>query len=112
MAHPVEIRSYAGAQVAAHAPAVDFGRRGFQAPSRETRRRLKSLIAAGRNYTVAYFANAEHGMTLFDVDRRRSHFHSVCAGLLPADTGFRVVRQGAGDYGDAELTRPPPPLPR
>jgi hypothetical protein len=90
-----------------------LGGEDFEAPSRETRRRLKSLIAAGRNYTVAYFANAEHGMTLFDVDAAGDRTSTRYApGYFQLIRDFALYGMVPGDYGDAELTRPPPPFPR
>ena len=90
-----------------------LGGEDFEAPSRETRRRLKSLIAAGRNDTVAYFANAEHGMTLFDVDAAGERTSTRYApGYFQLIRDFALYGMVPGDYGDAEVTRPPPPLPR
>lgn len=45
-----------------------LGGEDYQAPSAETRRRIDALIAADHPFTVAYYANAEHGLTLFEVN--------------------------------------------
>ena len=84
-----------------------LGGEDYEAPSRETRKRLESLIANGGNYTIAYYRNAEHGMTLFEVDASGER-----ASLRYAPGYFQMIRdfsrQGAlsGQYGDAEVTRP------
>ena len=43
-----------------------IGGEDYQAPSAETRRRLNTLIAENRPFTIAYYPHAEHGMTLFE----------------------------------------------
>ena len=84
-----------------------LGGEDYEAPSRETRKRLESLIANGGNYTIAYYRNAEHGMTLFEVDASGER-----TSLRYAPGYFQMIRdflrQGAlsGQYGDAEVTRP------
>lgn len=85
-----------------------IGGEDYQAPSAETRRRLDTLVAEGRPFTVAYYARAEHGMTLFEnaPDGSRTSTRYV-AGY------FRMIRDFAADgrlhgtYGDAEVTTPP-----
>jgi uncharacterized protein len=84
-----------------------LGGEDLEAPSRETRRRLKSLIAAGRDITIAYYASAEHGMTLFDADASGDR-----TSIRYAPGYFRLIRDFAvngavpGQYGNAEVTRP------
>lgn len=84
-----------------------LGGEDFEAPSRETRKRLESLIAKGGNYTIAYYRDAEHGMTLFEVDASGER-----TSLRYAPGYFQMIRdfsqQGtlSGQYGDAEVTRP------
>jgi uncharacterized protein len=85
-----------------------LGGEDYQAPSAETRRRLDSLIAAGRPFTVAYYPRAEHGMTLFEDSADGSR---ISTRFVPGY--FRMTRDFAaggrlhGTYGDAELTTPP-----
>jgi hypothetical protein len=82
-----------------------IGGEDYEAPSAETRRRLDTLIAEGRPFTVAYYARAEHGMTLFEnaPDGSRTSTRYV-AGY------FRMIRDFAADgrlhgtYGDADVT--------
>ena len=84
-----------------------LGGEDYEAPSAETRRRIESLIAAGRPFTLAYYARAEHGMTLFETGADGSRLSTRYASGY-----FRMVRDFArdgmlrGDYGDAELNPP------
>jgi pimeloyl-ACP methyl ester carboxylesterase len=83
-----------------------IGGEDYEAPSRETRKRLQSLIAGGRDFTVAYYTNAEHGMTYFDTDAKGERISTRYAPGY-----FDLIRDFAngalrGTYGDAELTRP------
>jgi hypothetical protein len=42
----------------------------LDAPSGETSRRIKALIAEGRDFTLAVYPGAEHGMTLYKLDSK------------------------------------------
>jgi uncharacterized protein len=84
-----------------------LGGEDYDAPSGETRKRLNSLIARGGDYTIAYYKDAEHGMTLFEVDADGERLSTRYApGYFALLRDF--ARYGAlpGQYGDAELTRP------
>lgn len=84
-----------------------LGGEDLEAPSRETRRRLKSLIAAGGDYTIAYYASAEHGMTLFEADASGDRTSTRYApGYFQLIRDFALLRAVPGQYGDAEVTRP------
>jgi pimeloyl-ACP methyl ester carboxylesterase len=82
-----------------------LGGEDYEAPSGETSRRIKSLIAEGLPFVLAYYPRAEHGMTLFETgtDGARSSTRYVSG-------YFRLVRDFArdgelrGHYGDAILT--------
>lgn len=84
-----------------------LGGRDYEAPSTETRRRIESLIAEGRPFTVAFYPRAEHGMTLFETAADGTR---VSTRYAPGY--FAMMRDFARDgrlheaYGDAELTRP------
>jgi uncharacterized protein len=91
------------------------GGEDYEAPSAETSRRIKSLIADGLPFTLAYYPHAEHGMTLFETAADGSR---VSTRYEPGY--FRMIRDFArdgrlhGSYGDAEVTAPgvnpqPPP---
>jgi uncharacterized protein len=84
-----------------------LGGEDYEAPSAETRRRVKTLIAADRPFTLAYYPNAEHTLTLFDVAGDGTRISTRYAPGY-----FKLVRDFARDgklrstYGDAELTKP------
>jgi hypothetical protein len=85
-----------------------LGGEDYQAPSAETRRRLDSLIAQRRPFTVAYYPKAAHGIMLFETGADGAR---VSTRIAPGY--FRMIRDFArdgrlhGSYGDAELTPPP-----
>ena len=85
-----------------------LGGEDYEAPSAETRRRLESLIAAGKPFTLAYYSSAEHGITLFETAADGTRLSTRYAPGY-----FRMIRDFArdgrlhGKYGDAELTTPP-----
>jgi dienelactone hydrolase len=45
-----------------------LGSDDLEAPSAETAKRIKSLIAQGKPYTLAVYPGAEHGMTEYEID--------------------------------------------
>jgi dienelactone hydrolase len=45
-----------------------LGSDDLDAPSAETAKRIKSLIARGKPYTLAVYPGAEHGMTEYEID--------------------------------------------
>ncbi len=47
-----------------------LGSDDLEAPSAETARRIRSLIAAGKRYTLALYPGAEHGMTEYELDAK------------------------------------------
>jgi len=81
-----------------------LGTEDYEAPSAETSRRIKSLIANGRPFTLALYPGAEHGITLFETtpggERQDTRY---------SDGYFAMIRDFAhdgrlhGPYGDAEL---------
>jgi dienelactone hydrolase len=83
------------------------GGEDYEAPSAETSRRIKALIAAGHPFTLVYYPKAEHGMTLFDVNAAGDRLSTRYApGYFQLIRDFARVGQIRGDYGDAELTKP------
>ena len=84
-----------------------LGGEDYDAPSAETSMRIKSLIADGKPFTLAYYPKAEHGMTLFETapngDRLSTRY---------APGYFEMIRDFARDgrlaaaYGDADISRP------
>ncbi len=84
-----------------------LGGEDYEAPSQETRRRLNSLIVAGDDYTIAYYAKAAHGMTLFETDAAGERTDMRYApGYFDLIRDFALYGALPGQYGDAELTRP------
>ena len=78
----------------------------LQAPSAETSRRIKSLIADGKDYTLAVYPGAEHGMTLYETDakgNRQSTRYAPEYFQMMAD----FIKDGRiGDHhGSAAITR-------
>jgi hypothetical protein len=87
-----------------------LGTEDYEAPSAETSRRIRSLIAKGRPFTLAVYPGAEHGMTLFEKgaggERLSTRF---AAGYFSMIRDFALSGRLKGTYGDARLTRPPGP---
>jgi len=85
-----------------------LGGEDYDAPSAETARRIRSLIAEGLPFTLSVYPQAEHGMTLFEIapgsgERLSTRF---------APGYFAMIRDFAREgrlksaYGDAEIARP------
>ena len=84
-----------------------LGGQDLEAPSAETSRRLRGLIARGRPITLAINPRAEHGMTEFEIDahgERQSTRYPVGYFTMMAD--FARTGRLAGTYGDAKIDRP------
>ena len=84
-----------------------LGSDDLEAPSFETGKRIKSLIEGGRDYTLAIYPGAEHGMTEYRLDakgERRSTRFAPGYSQMMAD----FIRDGriGEHYGDAEITQP------
>ncbi|MHB1058118.1 MAG: alpha/beta hydrolase family protein [Rhodanobacter sp.] len=84
-----------------------LGGQDLQAPSAETSRRLRELIARGHPITLAFYPHAEHGMTEFetgkDGERISTHYPPGYFRMLA-----EFARHGRLDdeYGQARITRP------
>jgi hypothetical protein len=84
-----------------------LGGEDYEAPSAETGRRIRSLIADGRPFTLAVYPGAEHGMTLFE---KGADGERVSTRYAPGY--FAMIRDFArsgrldGRYGNAEITKP------
>lgn len=83
-----------------------LGERDYEAPSAETSRLIKGLIADGKPFTLALYPGAEHGMTLFEMNKKGER---VSTRYAPAY--FKMMRDFARDgrlshaYGNAQITR-------
>jgi uncharacterized protein len=82
-----------------------LGGEDYEAPSAETRRRIESLSAIGKPFTIAFYSAAEHGMTLFepgaDGSRNSTRYAS---GYLRMIRDFARDGRLHGSYGDASLS--------
>jgi pimeloyl-ACP methyl ester carboxylesterase len=84
-----------------------LGGEDYESPSAETSRRIKSLITAGRPFTLAVYPRAEHGMTLFETTADKGERLST----RYAPDYFAMIRDYARDgrlhgvYGDAAITK-------
>jgi uncharacterized protein len=82
-----------------------LGGEDYQAPSAETGRRIRSLMGDGLPFTLAYYPDAEHGMTFFETGADGER-----ASTRYAPGYIRMIRDFArngklhGSYGDAEVT--------
>jgi pimeloyl-ACP methyl ester carboxylesterase len=84
-----------------------LGGEDYEAPSAETSRRVKSLIADGLPFTLAVYPRAEHGMTLFETaagsgERLSTRYAPEYFAMIRDFARYGELR---GVYGDAELTR-------
>jgi hypothetical protein len=77
----------------------------LEAPCAETSRRIKSLIADGKNFTLAIYPGAEHGMTEYELDAKRERISTRYApGYFAMMRDFIRDGQIGNDYGNAEIT--------
>jgi uncharacterized protein len=84
-----------------------LGAEDYESPSHETSRRIKSLIDAGRPFTLAVYPRAEHGMTLFDTAADGSRLSTrYASGYFDMMRDFARDGRLHGTYGDEELTKP------
>ena len=84
-----------------------LGSDDLDAPSAETAVRIKSLIAAGKDYTLAVYPGAEHGMTEYELDSKGERLSTrYVPGYFRMMADF--IRNGRiGDhYGNAAITQP------
>jgi dienelactone hydrolase len=87
-----------------------LGSDDLDAPSAETAARIKSLIADGKNYTLAIYPGAEHGMTEYELDAKGERVSTRFApGYFAMMRDF--IRDGhiGAAYGKAEITQPKVP---
>jgi hypothetical protein len=82
-----------------------LGSDDLDAPSAETARRIRGLIAQGKPYTLALYPGAEHGMTLYELNAKGERVSTRFApGYFQMMADF--IRQGriGRRYGDARIT--------
>ncbi|HEY4113129.1 MAG TPA: alpha/beta hydrolase [Rhizomicrobium sp.] len=84
-----------------------LGSDDLDAPSAETARRIKSLIAAGKDFTLAVYPGAEHGMTLYELNAKGERLSTRYApGYFRMMADFIKTGRIGDHYGKAEITQP------
>jgi pimeloyl-ACP methyl ester carboxylesterase len=84
-----------------------LGSDDLEAPSAETAKRIKSLIAEGNNYTLAVYPGVEHGLTEYELDTKGERVSTrFASGYFRMMADF--IRNGyiSGHYGSAEIKMP------
>jgi dienelactone hydrolase len=83
-----------------------LGSDDLEAPSAETAKRIKSLIAQGKDYTVAVYPGVEHGMTEYELNASGERVSTRFApGYFQMMADF--IRSGriGEHYGNAKITQ-------
>jgi dienelactone hydrolase len=84
-----------------------LGEDDLEAPSAETSRRIKTLIAEGKPITLAVFPHAEHGMTEYEVASNGERASTRYApGYFAMMRDFMRNGQLLGSYGSSAVVRP------
>jgi uncharacterized protein len=79
----------------------------LDAPSAETARRIKSLIADGKDFTLTVYPGAEHGMTEYKLDAKGERVSTRYApGYFQMMADFIKNGRIGDHYGKAEITQP------
>jgi hypothetical protein len=87
-----------------------LGADDLDAPSAVTAKRIKSLIAEGKAYTLAVYPGAEHGMTLYELDAKGERLSTRFApGYFEMMADFIRVGAIRGHYANAQITQPEKP---
>jgi uncharacterized protein len=84
-----------------------LGTDDLEAPSTETAKRIKSLVAQGKAYTLAVYPGAEHGMTEYELIANGERVSTRFApGYFQMMADFAREGRIGKHYGKAEITRP------
>ena len=84
-----------------------LGSDDLESPSAETARRIKSLIAEGKDFTLAVYPGAEHGMTEYELDPKGERLSTRYApGYFQMMADFIRTGRIGNAYDDADITRP------
>jgi pimeloyl-ACP methyl ester carboxylesterase len=84
-----------------------LGEDDLEAPSAETSRRIKMLIAEGKPITLALFPHAEHGMTEYEVASNGERVSTRYApGYFAMMRDFARNGQLSGTYGSSVIVKP------
>jgi hypothetical protein len=84
-----------------------LGGEDYEAPSAETSRRIRSLIAQALPFTLAVYPQAEHGITLFEIAAGSGERLSTryAPGYFVMMRDFARDGRLNGVYGDADIAR-------
>ena len=84
-----------------------LGSDDLDAPSAETARRIKSLIADGKDFTLAVYPGVEHGMTEYELDAKGNRLSTRYApGYFQMMADFITNGRIGNGYGNADITQP------
>lgn len=84
-----------------------LGGEDYEAPAAETSRRIKSLAADNRPFSLALYPTAEHGMTLFETGKDGERVSTRYApGYFAMIRDYAQQGRLGSSYGNAELTIP------
>jgi len=84
-----------------------LGSDDLQAPSAETARRIKSLIALHKDYTLAVYPGAEHGITEYELNSSGERISTRFApGYFQMMADFIRAGRIGEHYGNAQITQP------
>jgi hypothetical protein len=84
-----------------------LGADDLDAPSAETARRIKSLIADGKDYTLAVYPGAEHGMTEYELNAKGERVSTrFVPGYFAMMRDFIQNGRIGESYGNAQITEP------
>lgn len=87
-----------------------LGSDDLEAPSAETAQRIESLIAQGKDYTLAVYPGGEHGMTEYELNANGERVSTrFAAGYFQMMADFARDGRVGGHYGKAQITRSVPP---
>jgi uncharacterized protein len=90
-----------------------LGEDDLEAPSAETSRRIKTLIAEGKPITLAVFPHAEHGMTEYEIASDGERVSTRYApGYFAMMRDFARNGQLSGSYGSSLVVKPKSDSPR
>ena len=84
-----------------------LGTDDLEAPSSETAKRIRSLVAQGKDYTLAVYPGAEHGMTEYELNANGERVSTRFApGYFRMMADFAREGRIGRHYGNAQITRP------
>ena len=84
-----------------------LGEDDLEAPSAETSRRIKILVAEGKPITLAIFPHAEHGMTEYEVASNGERVSTRYApGYFIMMRDFARIGHVSGSYGSSVVVKP------